>query len=155
MRFHQQVPPSALSSAPRIQNTLLRRLMTTVFAIGCILGLSVSVYSALSNRILVQERDQIIPPAGMTWTSPGLEAQILVNTPTLTINVEAFNKLREKAIANDSRKLVSLAIALKMELNHDSDTKLSSDAVKKAKEIEKLARDVKQRMCFNPSTGPI
>lgn len=63
---------------------------------------------------------------------------------------EAFNLMREKAIANDSQKLLKLAIALKAEIDGSSGYEPSADALAKAQEIEKLAKDVKSRMAVNP-----
>lgn len=71
----------------------------------------------------------------------------------IRINVDGFNMERERTIAQDSEKLLSLAVALKAELDHPGP--LSSDEIRKAKEIEKLAKHVKDKMRFNPDLEPI
>ncbi len=70
-------------------------------------------------------------------------------------DVDGFNRQREKDIANDSTKLLSLALALKSELDNGPDGRHSSDAANKAEKIEKLARDVKRKMQIAPRPGPI
>ena len=75
--------------------------------------------------------------------------------PRSRINVDGFNRQREKDIANDSRKLLSLAIALKAELDNSPDARLSPDAAGNARKIEKLAHDVKRKMQMAPLHGPI
>jgi hypothetical protein len=61
-------------------------------------------------------------------------------------NFDAANFARKKQIADDSSKLVTLAIALKAELDNNPNNTLSANEVRKADEIEKLARDVKEKM---------
>lgn len=75
---------------------------------------------------------------------------MLIGRRTVEINSEAFNALREKDIAKDIEKLLKLAIALKTELDNRSRGEASADALTKANEIEKLAKQVKGRVCINP-----
>jgi len=106
--------------------------------------------TASSKPILIPASDELVPRAEMARAGSGLEAQIVVEGDTpVKINMEAFNKKREKDIANDSRKLLSLAIELKSEVNGDAGSTLSPNAVRMAKEIEKLARRVKETMTLN------
>jgi hypothetical protein len=69
------------------------------------------------------------------------------------INVDAYNARRRSLLASDSRKLLSLAVALKSELRENPGEELSPDELQKVKEIEKLARDVKTQMTLTP--GPV
>jgi len=75
---------------------------------------------------------------------------VLLNSRDLAMNPEAFNLMREQAITNDSNKLLRLAVALKAEIESSSGQEPRADAMAKAREIEKLARDVKSRMTIDP-----
>jgi hypothetical protein len=68
-------------------------------------------------------------------------------------NFDAANLERKKQIADDSTKLITLAIALKAEVDNNSNNTLSASEVRKADEIEKLARDVREKMKLTASTN--
>ena len=53
---------------------------------------------------------------------------------------------RQKQLAADTDRLVSLTTALKAQVNESDKNILSLDMIKKADEIEKLAHSVKERM---------
>jgi uncharacterized protein (DUF934 family) len=53
---------------------------------------------------------------------------------------------RQKQLIADTNKLLSLATNLKAQADRSSTGTLSADMIKKADEIEKLARDVKKRL---------
>jgi hypothetical protein len=59
---------------------------------------------------------------------------------------ERRNTQRQQDIVNDSAKLLSLAQQLKAEVDKSSKGQLSISVVKKAEEIEKLAKSVKEKM---------
>jgi hypothetical protein len=59
---------------------------------------------------------------------------------------KARNVDRQKQLERDTDKLLSLAKELKEEVNKSNKDTLSIDVVKKAAEIEKLAKSVKDRM---------
>lgn len=80
----------------------------------------------------------------------GIAAQMIMNGPRTGLNPEFFNALRQRAVTKDSQKLLRLAIALKAEIDGSSGTEPPPDAIAKAKEIEKLAKDVKSKMTVNP-----
>ena len=65
---------------------------------------------------------------------------------------EAANSERKKQIADDSTKLLNMAIALKAEVDKTTKDTLSLNVIRKADEIEKLARSVKEKMKL--SVGP-
>ena len=89
------------------------------------------------------------PGVDLEWSSTSEMGQIAIGLGDVKLNIEAYNKKREKDIADDSRKLLSLAIALNADLERSSGSALSSDAINKAKQIEKLAHDVKENMRIN------
>jgi hypothetical protein len=65
---------------------------------------------------------------------------------------EAANTERKKQIADDSTKLLNMAIALKAEVDKTTKDTLSLNVIRKADEIEKLAHSVKEKM--KVSVGP-
>jgi HAMP domain-containing protein len=58
------------------------------------------------------------------------------------------NEERQKQLVKDTDKLLSLATDLKSEVDKTNKDVLSVEVVKKAEEIEKLAKSVKDRMRF-------
>jgi hypothetical protein len=93
---------------------------------------------------------QVPAEAKLSNPATGLDAQISLNNRATNINPEAFNFMREKKIAVDTQKLLQLAIALKAEIDSNSGGAPSLEALAKAKEIERLAKDVKSWMSSNP-----
>lgn len=55
-------------------------------------------------------------------------------------------KDRVAAIKNDTDKLLKLSVELKQSVDKSDENVLSLDVIKKAEEIEKLARSVKEKM---------
>jgi hypothetical protein len=85
----------------------------------------------------------------VAWLSDAGDGQVSIGYGAVKVNVEAYNKKREKDIAEASRKLLSLAISLKADLERNPGSGASPEAMRKAKEIEKLAHDVKETMKLN------
>jgi nitric oxide reductase activation protein len=56
---------------------------------------------------------------------------------------------RKKQIADESARLLTMALALKAEVDKTSKDTLSINVIRKADEIEKLARTVKEKMKQN------
>ena len=56
------------------------------------------------------------------------------------------NTERQQEIKKDAEKLLELATELKHAVDKSSEDTLSLDVVKKAEQIEKLARSVKEKM---------
>ena len=55
-------------------------------------------------------------------------------------------KERVAALRNDTDKLLRLSVELKQSVDKSDENVLSVDVIKKAEEIEKLARSVKEKM---------
>jgi len=68
--------------------------------------------------------------------------------------MNALNAARQKALVSDADKLLKLAQELNTEIESANSASLSSDQLKKISNIEKLARNVKQRMSESITTGP-
>jgi hypothetical protein len=65
---------------------------------------------------------------------------------------DAANSARKKQIADDSTRLLMMAIALKAEVDKTTKDTLSLNVIRKADEIERLAHSVKEKMKL--SVGP-
>jgi hypothetical protein len=68
-------------------------------------------------------------------------------------NFDAANLERKKQINDDSARLLKLASDLKSEVDKTSKDTLSLGVIRKADEIEKLARDVKEKMKLTMSAN--
>ncbi|HEY1575511.1 MAG TPA: hypothetical protein VGF82_00360 [Terracidiphilus sp.] len=135
-------------------NRLIARLLITTLALGGAGSLGMAMLSGSSKAVYVHARDEVVFPEEIFSTGALLEGQIVVENPPMMVNVEAYNRKRKKDIAADSKKLLSLAIELRSEVNDDAGSMVSPDAAKKVKEIEKLARRVKESMTINIA-GPM
>jgi hypothetical protein len=150
MKLYPNVFHSPFSGTLPTRNFLLRRLTATLFSLGCISALSIAAFSSRSGAILEPSSDDLLPPQDIALGPPGIAGQVIIDDPGVKVNAEAFNRLREKQIAEDSSKLLSLAIEVKTELAQTPGDSLPPDAVRKIKEIEKLAHTVKQKMQIDP-----
>ena len=69
------------------------------------------------------------------------------------------NKDRQAALKKDTDKLLELATELKRYVDKTDENLLSVDVIKKAEEIEKLSKSVKDKMkgdeYYPPASGPI
>lgn len=129
------------------------RIVTISFAFLCMLWLGVRMYSAVAHAMLRPVGEELGPGVELAWSGLG-EGQNIVNSGNdVRINIEAYNKKREKDIADASGKLLTLAIALRAELERDPSAEKSPNTVRKANEIQKLAHDVKEMMKINMA-GP-
>jgi hypothetical protein len=72
----------------------------------------------------------------MSPLAAGMEAQ----------QAKARNSERQKRIQGDTEKLLALATELKQQIEKQDKNALPGDVAKKAEEIEKLAKSVKDRM---------
>lgn len=68
-------------------------------------------------------------------------------------NYVAANAERKKQIADDSARLLKLAADLKSEVDKTTKDTLSLNVIRKAEEIEKLARNVKEKMKLTVGPG--
>jgi hypothetical protein len=62
--------------------------------------------------------------------------------------LRALNAERQKVIVADTEKLLKLAKELKQETSDDTSAPPSGDQLRKLAEIEKLARNVKEKMTY-------
>src|SRR3954454_16806217 len=145
MRFLPEAYPANLFRSI----ALATRIMTIVLVPACMLWLSIRTYSAGANSTLEPASENLSPGVELASSDGATAGQLGIGLGDVKINSETYNKKREKDIADASRKLLSLAIALKSDLDHDSSSEPSPDAVSKAMQIQKLAHDVKEMMKIN------
>ncbi len=117
--------------------------------------LSVALGTVLLGALVVG-KGQVAPPSEpgptpSTGRRPQLGNDPLgANTPMTMPNSRTLEHMREderhKRLLADTAKLVELTNELKAEVDKAAKDELSVDVVRKAAEIEKLARDVKERM---------
>jgi hypothetical protein len=117
-----------------------------------------SVLAALVGN--AQQVPQAAPgtaPSNMPTASPGRlhPAPEVVVPPSASAqqNFDAVNAERRKQIADDSAKLLKLATELKSEVDKTSKDTLSLGVIRKAEEIERLARGVKEKMRLSGSSN--
>jgi hypothetical protein len=75
-----------------------------------------------------------------------MELQIDSTAPGQQHKTEAINEARRELLAAESARLLELAADLKLEIQKTDKDTLSLNAIRKAKEIEKLAKDVRDKM---------
>ncbi|WP_162601210.1 hypothetical protein [Occallatibacter savannae] len=107
------------------------------------------MYSTVAHAFLRPAGENLSPVVELAAE----DGQIVSAVGDVRINIEAYNKKREKDIAEASGKLLTLAIALRAELERDPSAEGSPNTVRKANEIQKLAHDVKEMMKIN-MVGP-
>jgi len=151
MKSHSHVFHCPLSGFSLSSKIMFRRLVTNFFSLACILCLNLVMLSAGSKSVPLLSRDVEVSMQQFAGGLPGLDPQNEIEVSGFRINVDAFNAKRKLDIAKDSRKLLSLAIAVKSELDQAPHS-LSADTVKKLKQIEKLAHAVKEKMSLNPGS---
>jgi hypothetical protein len=66
--------------------------------------------------------------------------------PSPQTQIEAATSMRRKQISDDSTRLLTMAVALKAEVDKTTKDTLSLNVIRKADEIEKLAHSVREKM---------
>ena len=68
--------------------------------------------------------------------------------------IKEANKKRQQDIREDTEKLYQLATDLKAAVDKSSENTLSLDVIRKAEEVEKLAKKVREKMKDAYGLGP-
>jgi hypothetical protein len=115
-------------------------------AVAILVAVSWTGRSTISHAQVQQQMPTIPSPTG----PPGFGEPPNPPDPMLRQQQERMEKARnvdrQKQLEQDTDKLLALAKALKEEVSKSNKDTLSVDVVKKAAEIEKLAKSVKDRM---------
>ncbi|HYK36755.1 hypothetical protein [Alloacidobacterium sp.] len=93
-----------------------------------------------------QPGDQASPPAQPQSATPDAKASDTANPKPEANKATSPEEARQAQIVADSQKLYQLAQELKAEVAKSNKNTLSIAVTKKAEEIEKLAKSMKERM---------
>ena len=74
---------------------------------------------------------------------------------TLERRLKALNAQRQKSMVSDTDKLVKLAAELNAEINGKHPGELSPAQLRQVAEIEKLAHNIKEKMCTSVRPAPM
>ncbi|HEX3438144.1 MAG TPA: hypothetical protein VHT24_15350 [Pseudacidobacterium sp.] len=103
--------------------------------------------------VIAHAQLQTPPPSRPLPTSPGqapTASDENDNDPlahrSMVEQAKRRNNQRQQDLVNDTNKLLQLAQQLKTEVDKSNKDELSLNVVKKAEEIEKLAKSVKEKM---------
>lgn len=77
---------------------------------------------------------------------PGAAPEMDIPPEMQREQVRRLNKERQESLKKDTDKLYQLATELKQSVDKSNENVLSIDVIKKAEEIEKLAKQVKEKM---------
>ncbi len=138
--------PGGLSGAPlpRFHPTALRVAAAAVFLIAAFTGKAQNQLPQPPGGQLRADKINLPTPINQP---PDANAQLEEREHLIkTQDFAAANAERRKQIADDSAKLVKLAADLKAEIEKTSKDTLSLGVIRKADEIERLARGVKEKM---------
>lgn len=112
--------------------------------------LAVAVFWDGNTRVTAAQTQQPLPSMQTPSTTPPFGEPPDPNDPMQRQRMEKMEKARntdrQQQLERDTEKLLSLAKELKEDVNKSNKNTLSVDVVKKAAEIEKLAKSVKERM---------
>jgi hypothetical protein len=129
------VPP-AKNPCPPLKGALF------VFALG---SLGLIALSPVVGQGLIQNSVPHLPPE-MNRIPDGNRINDINESPARQQRFEAVNAARMKQMAEDAARLAKLAADLKIEVDEANKDTLSINSIRKADEIEKLARNVKEKM---------
>jgi len=117
-----------------------RTLWVCVFA-----GLAAVALAPLAGEGVFQSTFPHVPPE-MTRIPDNNQVNDINSQQAKKQSFETANAERKKQIADDSAKLLKLATDLKAEVDKTNKDTLSLTVIRKADEIEHLARSVKEKM---------
>lgn len=128
-----------LSDPRRTLSQLFRRSNLTRVSMVTIIGLVAFQVRAQSPVVRPPKALDMDPTSVFARQSDDMLAS---SNPVDQKRMRALNEMRRKAMASDVDKLLLLAL----ELNQKGDSLSQAEQLKKASEIQKLAKDVKEKM---------
>ncbi len=155
------MPPGRLDSAmsdlkPKAAKTIAvsgRRFGSSLF-LALVLITPVKVSLAQSNNGAVLNNQSVVNPPHSTSNlgddpiSGGYDSLIADR------RMKLMNNERRKSLVSESDKLIKLATELNNEIAHSNSGSLTPDQLRKVAEIEKLARNIRDKMTMTmPSTS--
>ncbi len=112
-----------------------------------ILAAGIACWSMISPRQLSAQMPPSLsgPPLDASGHRPGEEPDAAQKEMLAKLETRR-NEARQQEIVRDTAKLLALATELKSDVDKTSKNVLSIDVIKKADEIDKLAKTIKERM---------
>ena len=114
----------------------------------------VLAFALAGSPLTAQSRGQLWPPVANVGQRPHYQFPHQVQqddefTEVVKENARKANTERQLAIKNDTAKLLQMATELQGYVDKTNENILSIEVVKKAEQIEKLAKSVKEKMKAN------
>jgi hypothetical protein len=141
-----------MGNAMRVQPTKFVRIAATGSVLGLVffLGGTARGWSQGRNspsQTTTQQQLPGIPPGNRGITGPTLDPDADSMTARMAEQqAKSRNFDRQKRLETDTQKLLALATELKEQVDKTDKNIMSLDVIKKADEIERLAKSVKERM---------
>jgi len=136
----------------RLSNTLRHRIRELplphrwAFVIGCCIVLYAALASGGGTAQSAKGATSVAG-ANVDRSSPTSDDQTkMKDQQAKQQSVDEGDQERKKQLSDDTAKLLTLAMALKAEVDKTNKDTLSLNVIRKADEIEKLARNVKEKM---------
>ena len=113
--------------------------------VGIFVGLVVVAMIPVVGKALLQNSPRNVPEF-LNRLPDANEQERMRQAQTSEQNYEAVNAARKKQVSEESTKLLKLAIDLKAEVDKTGKDTLSLSAIRKADSIERMARDIREKM---------
>ncbi len=128
--FDPRLPAAVAAHPPHMR----RRL----FALALLLGLPVAAQSPGNTNLAMPVQHPITSDS-----APGFEDAMMVARQVKLLNIE-----RQKSIVSETGKILQLARELNADANSDESTMSPSERIRKAEEIQRLAKSVREKMTY-------
>lgn len=141
-----------MGNAMRVQPTKFVRIAAAGSVLGLVffLGGTARGWSQARNspsQTTTQQQLPGMPPGNRGITGPTLDPDADSMTARMAEQqAKSRNFDRQKRLETDTQKLLALATELKEQVDKTDKNIMSLDVIKKADEIERLAKSVKERM---------
>jgi hypothetical protein len=115
---------------------------------GMVFGIALACAANARGQMAPGQFPTQEPQAGTPASIPSIDNNQGMKLPPHVMEKQAQgrNAERQRRLVEDTNKLLQLATELKTDVDKTNKDILSVDVVKKAEEIEKLAKSVKERM---------
>jgi hypothetical protein len=144
-----------MGNAMRVQTAKFVRMAATGSVLGLVLFLGGTARgwsqgrNSSSQTTTQQQQQQLpgMPPGNRGIAGPTLDPDTDPMTARMAEQqAKSRNSDRQKRLETDTQKLLALATELKEQVDKTDKNIMSLDVIKKADEIERLAKSVKERM---------
>jgi hypothetical protein len=133
--------PGKKQASGRVPTRTLSRMVLALLGLAALVGVAQQGQQAPQQP----QTPQDVSP-NRAWEAGSTLAIPVPNAQAASPNFDAVNIERRRQIADDSARLLKLATDLKVEVDKTTKDTLSLGVIRKADEIERLAREVKEKM---------